>query len=127
MKHLYVAAELIQAAGLGEIGVDLYVNTMPSDVHKGVMLRDPLMGAELNEELDGFVIHEFQVIVRDNDPEAGWHLARSVGQALTQERLISDKVYILKMAPLSMPATYPKMDSDELETSLRMRCAFAML
>lgn len=127
MKHLYVAASLIEAAGLAEIGVSLFVNTMPADVHQGVMLRDPLHGAELDEGMDGFVHHQFQIIVRDADPEAAWNTTKAVAAALKVSDLTADGIYILKMFPLSMPASYPKMDSDELETSVRMRVAFALL
>lgn len=126
MKHLYVAADLIETAGLAEIGTDLFVNSMPADVHSGVMLRDPLNGADLDEGMGDYVKHEFQVIVRNPDPEAAWQLAKAIGEVLRVDSHSSTDVFILKMAPLSLPVSYPKMDSDEMETSLRMRVAFAL-
>lgn len=126
MKHLYYAAELIEAAGLGEVGVDLYVGTIPADVHTGVMLRDPLVGAKLDEGMDGFVRIEFQVIVRDNDPAAAYTKAQAIGEVLKVDRVERPEIYILKMRPANLPVTYPKGDADEIETSIRISAAFAL-
>lgn len=126
MKHLYYAAEKIQADGLGEIGVDLYVGTMPADVKRCAMLRDPLMGAAIDEEMEGFTKHQFQIIVRDIDPAAAWDRAKALGDALKVENVTGNGVVIRKMHPLTLPATYPQMDSDEMETSINMRVWFAL-
>lgn len=127
MKHLYVAAELIETAGLGVSGVDLFVGTLPADVHKGVELRDPLFGADLDQALAGFVNHQFQVIVRDTDPQAAFDKAAAISTALhLPQGLTRDGIYIRSMYPLQTPVTYPKGDSDEMETSVRIRCWFAL-
>lgn len=126
MKHLYQAALMIEALGLAESGTDLFVGTMPNDVHKGVMLLDPLFGAELDPGMGNFVVHQFQVIVRHPHPEEAWQLAKAISDGITVDDLTADGIYILKMYPLALPATYPKMDSDELETSVRMRVAFSL-
>lgn len=126
MKYLYVAANLIEAANLGENGVDLFVGTLPADVHKGVNLRDPLIGAELDAGMDNFVEHQFQVIVRDSDPQAAWDRAKAISDTLNVSNVAGDGVHIRKMYPLQLPVTYPKAESDELETSVRIRVWFAL-
>lgn len=127
MNHLYAAANIIQASALAEIGVSLFVGTMPSDIKRGVMLKEPLYGANLDPALGTFVQHQFQVIVRDDDTRAAWDLCFAIGESLKVDNHTDDGVEILKMYPLTLPAVYPKMDSDELETSLRMRIAFALV
>lgn len=126
MKHLYYAAEKIQSDGLGEIGVDLFVGTMPADVKRCAMLRDPLYGAQIDEEMEGFAKHQFQIIVRDMDPLAAWERAKALGDALKVDSVTGDGIVIRKMYALDLPATYPKMDSDELETSINMRVWFVL-
>lgn len=127
MKHLYYAAELIEAAELGETGVDLFVGTIPADVHEGVMLRDPLVGAPLDPGLDGFTQLEFQVVVRSADPGAAYEKARAISNVLKAYQVSRPDLFILKMAPCTLPVTYPKGDADELETSVRILCAFKLL
>jgi len=126
MKHLYEAATLIQSAGIAEIGTDLFVGTMPHDVRRGISLIDPLFGADLDEGLDGFVVHQFQIVVRDIDPAAAWAKAKAASDVLRVEQYQGSGITITHMYPLTLPATYPAMDSDELETSVRMRVAFKL-
>jgi hypothetical protein len=127
MKHLYAAANLIEAAGLAEIGLSLFVGTSPADAHVAIELRDPLYGAEIDPAMGGFLKHDFQIIVRHSDPAAAWDLAQSAAEALIAENLQSEGCVIRKMYPLQLPVTYPKMESDEMETSVRIRVWYALV
>jgi hypothetical protein len=127
MKHLYVAAELIQAAGLAEIGVDLFVGTMPHDTQTGVMLRDPLVGAMIDDGMQDFFDHEFQVVVRNTDPGVGYEQARAIGEILTMSRRDFPGIHIVRMNPRTLPVSYPMGDADHVETSVRIHCAFGLL
>jgi hypothetical protein len=124
MKHLYIAAALIENAGLGQTGTDLFIGTIPEDVHVGIMLKDPLYGAEIDDGMEGFFDHEFQVIVRHPRSEEGYALARAVSKALNVRRQTIDNLYILRMSPQTLPVTYPKGDADKVETSVRIQVAF---
>jgi hypothetical protein len=127
MKHLYYAAELIEAAGLGEVGVNLFVGTIPADVTEGVMLRDPLVGAELDEGLDGFTQLEFNVIVRSADPAAGYDKALAISRVLRTGQVTRPDLFVLRMAPRTLPVSYPKGDADDIETSVRILIGFKLL
>lgn len=127
MRHLYYAAELIEAAGLGEVGVDLYVGTMPADVKEAVMLRDPLVGAPLDPGLDGFTQIEFQVVVRSVDPGAAYEKALEISKTLQVAEVKRPELFMLRMAPCTLPVSYPKGDADEIETSVRILAAFKLL
>ncbi len=124
MKHLKIAANLIQAAGLAEIGIDLFIGTLPHDVTRGVMLKDPLFGAEIDEGMEKFYDHWFQVIVRHPDPSAGYELARQVGDVLNIRKRAIDGLFIVRMNPSTLPVTYPKGDADDVETSVRIHIAY---
>lgn len=127
MKHLYYAASLIQAAGLGTEGVDLFIGTIPADVTEGVMLRDPLSGAMIDEAMKGFTNVEFQVVVRSVDPDAAFDKALAISAVLRKNYVNAPGVYIRRMRACTLPSQYPKGDADEIETSVRIFCAFALL
>ncbi len=127
MNHLYAAADMIEAASIAEVGVDLYVGTMPEDVAKCVMLKDPLYGAEIDDGMRGFFTHSFTVIVRDPDPAAGYERARLISKALDVRRVTQRGLYILRMSPAALPVTYPKGAADQVETSVRIMVAFGEL
>lgn len=127
MKHLYYAAELIQAAGLATEGVDLFVGTIPADVKEGVMLRDPLVGAPLDDAMKGFTSLEFQVVIRSADPDAAYNKGLEISKALKVNYVARPDIYVRSMRATTLPVNYPKGDADEIETSLRVSVSFALL
>jgi hypothetical protein len=127
MKHLYVAASLIEAAGLGVAGTDLFVGTMPHDVMEGIMLKDPLYGAEVDDGMRGVYTHWFQLIVRSADPLEGYERARAAAKAIYTKRKAIDGLYIVSMAASALPVTYPKGDADATETSVRISLTYGEL
>ncbi len=125
MKHLKAAAKLIEQANLATIGVDLYIGTIPADVIKGVMLRDMLDGIPIDEGMDRTYTDQFQVIVRDPNPEVGYNRAQEIGQALKVAGVQVDDVLFIRMFPLNLPVSFPRGDGDGVESSVRIRFLFA--
>lgn len=124
MNMLLAAAVMIEEASLGEQGVDLFVGTMPADVTRGVMLRAPLDPALIDEGMQDFYDTEFQVIVRDEDPSAGYERAVAIGKALKVYRVQAGDLFISWMRPRSLPVSYPRGDADDIETSVRIQVGF---
>lgn len=124
MKDLYFAAERIALAGFGTIGVDLYVGTMPADVMKGAMLRPPLTGAPIDEGQEDFYLTSFQLIVRDPDPAIGYQRALDISKALRMSHADTPDIHIVRIAPDTLPISYPRGDADDIETSVRFLCAW---
>lgn len=124
MRHLFFAAEILEGQGFGETGVDVFINTMPHDVKTGIQLQDPVTGADIDDEQEGFTKHTFQVIVHDVDPTAAWNRAYEISNALRVRDAVSDGVEVKAMYPLRLPSTYPRGDSDKMETSVLMRVWF---
>jgi hypothetical protein len=127
MKHLYYAAGLIQAAGLGTEGKDLFVGTIPADAKRAVMLRDPLVGAPIDDAMKGFTSLEFQVVIRDPDPDAAYAKGLAISKVLKVSYVEQPDIYIRSMRATTLPISYPRGDADEIETSLRVFVAFALL
>jgi hypothetical protein len=124
MKMLKVAVAMIEEAGFGEEGVDLFIGTIPADVTKGVMLRAPLNPTEVDEGMQNFYDTEFQIIVRDTDPAAGFDRADRISKALRAFRLERDGLSISWLRRRTLPVQYPKGDMDDIETSVHMQVGY---
>ncbi|SFJ50687.1 hypothetical protein SAMN03159338_1601 [Sphingomonas sp. NFR04] len=127
MKHLIYLATFIEAAGIAQSGVDLFVGTLPADVPRGVMLIDPLSGHEIDEGLGGFFSSQIQAVVRNPDPLEGFAVAERVAKALTLERVEGDGVKVVWCRPMTRPISYPRGEADDIETSVRFRLGFALV
>lgn len=126
MKHLFFLAGIIETAGLAEIGVDLFVGTLPSDVARGAMLIDSLTGHDIDEGLRGFFPSDCQLIVRDPDPQSGYERALALSNAITIANQSNADVEVIWCRPMTLPITYPRGDADDIETSVRFRIGFAL-
>lgn len=126
MKHLLAMAQIIQTAGIAISGQDLFIGTIPPDVATGVMLRDPLLGAEIDEGLKDFFSLEVSVIVRDPDVAAGYARAEALQQVLTLNDWSNSEIQVSWMRPTSLPVSYPRGDADTLETAFRVRVGFGL-
>lgn len=121
MKHLFAAAKLIEQSGAAAIGTDLFIGTIPAEVTRGCMLRDMLDGIAIDEGMEGVYSDQFQVIVRDPDPGAGYERARAISQVLKVSGAQIDDVYFARMYPLNLPVSFPRGDGDGVESAVRMR------
>jgi hypothetical protein len=128
MMNLFMAvADLIQSAGLGTLGTDVFIGTIPAEVKSAVMLREPLNGAIIDDGLRGFFNTEFQVIVRDPDPQAGYNRCLEISKALRVNRITSNGVEITWLVPKTLPISYPKGNADDIEVSCRMSVGYGVL
>lgn len=130
MMNLFMAiGEILETAGVGALGVDLFIGTMPAEVKSAAMLREPLNGARIDDGLRGFYPTEFQVIVRDPDPLAGYNRCLAISQALRVYRTTdaANGVYIAWMRPQTLPISYPKGTSDDIEVSCRVDVGYGNL
>jgi hypothetical protein len=130
MMNLFMAVgEILQAANLGTLGTDLFIGTIPAEVKDGVMLREPLDGAKIDDGLRGFYPTEFQVIVRGWDPLEAYNHCLAIQRALRVYRSQDDTngVYIAWMRPKTLPISYPKGTADDVEVSCRIEVGYGNL
>lgn len=64
---LEVIAEMLEGAGVGVQGVDIFINMVPAEATTSILLRDYFAGAKIDHELPGLRKHPFFVIVRSPD------------------------------------------------------------
>lgn len=126
MDLFMTVGEILQAAGVATLGDDLFIGTIPAEVKSGAMLRAPLAGALIDDGLGGFFPTEFQVIVRDPDPLAGYNRCLAISQALRVNRYTSaeNRIEISWMVPKTLPISYPKGTADDIEVSCRISVGY---
>jgi hypothetical protein len=126
MRHLEFALRLIAQAGLGTPGRDLYIGAIPNDVKNAVMIRGPIAGTQIDEGMANYYDSYFTVVVRDPNPDEGYSKAEAIATVLKVDRVEDENIFVLKMNPSSLPVSYPKGVSDEVETSMRVHIAWGI-
>lgn len=130
LEQKLVAAPLSLAA---VDGVTLFRHTMPSEIAKGIMLKNPLTGIKVDPYLPGFYKPNLQVIVRHTNPEFGDILSDEVVQALRIdepedypqfERRGKTRLHVFY--PSTLPIQFPRLDGNGFEWSLNFTTAFAI-
>ncbi|MCK1543422.1 hypothetical protein IVB12_16010 [Bradyrhizobium sp. 179] len=121
---LEILAQLLQDAGLGTIGTDIYVHSMPADVRKGILLRDPLAGTKVDPGLPGYYRSRLQAIVRAPAHAEGKTLSDAVAKKLEMgKRIFNNDDGSLSMQVNyiyleQLPIVYPWTPANALEWSL---------
>jgi hypothetical protein len=121
---LEILAQLIQDAGLGTIGEDIYVHSMPADVTSGVLLRDPLAGTKVDPGLPGYYRSRLQTIVRAPDHASGKTRSEAVAKVLEMGKRIfnnADGSLAMQVNYIyleQLPIVYPWTPANVLEWSL---------
>ena len=125
MRYLIELARVIAEAGEATEGKDIFVNTMPAEVSRGVMLRPPLTGIEIDEGMRGHYSAEFLVIVRDPDAMTGYERAERISKILKARNLTKPGVHYTWLRPMELPVSYPRGDGDEIESVFPVQVGFA--
>ena len=125
MRYLIELSRVIVEAGEATEGEDIFINTMPSEVSRGVMLRPPLTGIEIDEGMRGHHEGEFLIIVRDPDVMAGYSRAERIAQIMKARNLTRPGVHYTWLRPTELPVSYPRGDGDEVEAVFPVQVGFA--
>lgn len=121
--------DLLEDAGLGTKGVDLFKHEMPDDAKVGILLRLPYEGVPIDHELPGYFRTKFQVIVRAARDATGWDLANRIQAALTfGERDLTVEGSVVMRAnfcrPRTLPLSYQRSDGNGKEWSIHFDFCF---
>lgn len=117
-------APILQAAGVGTLGKDLFCHRLPASIARGVMVTGDLAGTDIDHELPGWRQGRLQVIVRDPNHLQGLTKTRQVMAALSLgQRLLpaaggAPAVQLRRLRPMHDPIVYPRSEGDEIEFSV---------
>lgn len=116
---------MIQAAGLGIQGRNLFIGTIPGDVPEAIMVRPPLNSAKIDEGMGGHIDETILIIVRDPDALKSYNKALTVAKVLKRQHVQVGDIYFTWIRPESMPASYPRGDGDGIETSVYVQLGWS--
>ena len=121
-------AGLLVTAGLGTLGTNLFIYSMPDTVDAGILLRQGLRGTDIDHELPGKRRGEFQLIVRANDYVAGHALIRLAMAALTlpERTELADRVVNFQR-PRHEPLVYQRSLGNGIEMAVYFDTDFVEL
>lgn len=118
-------AQVLQTAGIGTIGTDLFYHTMP-DVEEGVLLRLPLNGVRVDPELPLFFRTKLQVILRTLTFAEIDARAQEIIDTLVMQRRQFPGLWINYIRLYTLPITFPRSEGNTLETSINFDCCYVM-
>lgn len=117
-------ANKLESDGLGTQGKTLFINFMPMECKKGVMVRSPLIGTGIDHELPGYFKTEFVAVTRAPDYIAALTLMQEVMLALTMYDQDLDAISVKYMRPATLPVSFPISDGNFYEVQVRFETAF---
>lgn len=124
MYQLQAISDMIVDAGLGVVGVNLFLYHSPAKVQECIILypsNDPPM---IDPELPKYFKAKFQTIVRSNEHDTGFALCKNLEETLTQFNVELPTMSIRFIRPLYQPRVYRRSDSGALEFSITYEVRF---
>jgi len=127
---LKAIAEYAQSVGAGTIGQDLFAYNMPETPNIGILLRQPLVGAEIDYELPGYRKSKFQVVVRCKATQIEQGRA-TIDDFVAKITLMQETAltgYTIKfMRPRHDPIVYPISEGANLEFSVNFDVVYVIV
>jgi hypothetical protein len=100
---------------------------MPDTVSAGILLKDAPLGVEIDHELPGFYMTDFQVIVRSTDHVEGEDKATAVSGVLNVLNQTIGSLNVNFIRPRHLPMVFPVSDGDYLEWLVTFDTSFVRL
>lgn len=130
---LYCILKYLQDNGVGTMGVDIFQFNMPSNVLKGLLVRQPMYGIDHDPYCPGFYKTEIQLIARAQRFDTGHDLIVQGRDILETrgDRALNDQndtlyMTIRHMVPKTLPIHYPRSEDGGIEWSVRFDTAFVL-
>ena len=103
--------------------LQVFAYNMPVDIKRGVLVVAN-MPADIHQDIYGYRIGEFTIVVRDSDYESGIDIATQISSALTGEGLTISGVYFMFIRAKHEPMVFPRSEGNGLEFSVSFQCRF---
>jgi hypothetical protein len=129
---LELLAQVLQTAGLGTIGTDIFVHHMEGDDVNAIMLRTPLDGIPIDPNLPDYYHHDIYLTVRAPDYVTGDAKVKAAVAALTisKRSFVNGSgvllMHINEMIARTLPRNYPRLDSEGIEWAVDIYCNYVM-
>jgi hypothetical protein len=128
-----IIEQKLEAAGLATDGKDLFWDNFPAEVAKGVMLKTPLQGIDIDWHMPGYYKTKLQLIVRHPSPVEGEAFATAVMNCLIvqapehyEPTPTRGRAQLNLLLPAQLPIKFPRLEGNGLEWSLNFMTSVAI-
>ena len=115
---------LIENAGLGTIGNDLFLYHSPAEVENCIIVYPSNDPPPIDGELFYYRRGKFQTIVRNTRYQSGLDLSKALSDALTLTNIETDKMKIKRCRPLYEVRVYRRSEAGPIEFSVTFEIIF---
>lgn len=122
--NLLPLAQKMETDGLGVLGETIFINMIPAECHRGILLRNPLRGTAINYELPGYYKAKFQLIARAQDYTQGDTLINAAFVSLTLSNVTLGPMALQFMRPITKPVVFPLSKGNLLEFAADFETVF---
>lgn len=122
--NLLPIANRLETEGLGTQGTSIFINFMPIECQKGLLLRTPLTGTEIDHELPGYYKGYIIVVARAPEYVAALTLMQETMKALTIYEEQQDDIYLKYIRPHTLPISFPVSAGQFYEVQCRFELVY---
>ncbi|WKZ86341.1 minor capsid protein [Ralstonia pickettii] len=125
--NLMPLIDRLESEGVGTPAKTLFVNMLPAEATKAILLRNKLAGTPINHEIPGYFNKvPFQVIARARHDQEGEDLINAATKALTLSEVQLGNMWIKYMRPKTLPVIFPLSKGNLLEFNVEFECCFCL-
>lgn len=118
--NLLPLANYLEENNLGTVGTNLFVEQFPAECKTGILLRAPLMGAQIDHELPGYLKFDFRVVVRHTSRGPGYELACRLAKQLNMLKTTIGEWTVNYLRPVNVPSQFPMSVGESVEFNINM-------
>lgn len=125
MIDFVALANLLEEREVGKTCKDIFIDTLPDEAPKGIVLRSSIAGDEIDYYLPGLMKATFRLIVRASFHSDGLEMIQKAIQALTvwQPTKIGN-MRVRSCRPITTPMVYPLSNGNLREFSVNMKIIY---
>jgi hypothetical protein len=115
---------LLENAGLGTVGTDIFAYHAPAEAHNCIIVYPSNDPPPVDPERPFYYKGKFQVIVRNADYNAGLEVCKAIQAALTFFNVDTAQMTIKECRPLFQARIYRRSGSGDLEMSINFSITY---
>jgi len=115
---------LLENAGLGTVGTDIFAYHSPAEAHNCIIVYPSNDPPPVSPETPFYFRGKFQVIVRNSDYAAGIEVCKAVQAALTFYNTETAQMNVKECRPLYQARIYRRSGSGDLEMSINFSITY---
>lgn len=123
-----IAYLVTQAYSKLTLGTTLFINSMPSTVEKGALIKEGYAGGEIDGYIPNLRKARFQIVVRG--PESDYNNSKKLSVLISnalkidQHTQVPDGIYIKTCRPLNEPISYQVSNGGLVEFSVNYQIIY---